>query len=114
MSAWKDATTPVTSVTAPTAHAIHSAALNRLVKRNATTAGMTRRAEHHEDTGHRHRERDDDPEKRVEEKIPRARPGRVVFSQGHRQEGLPKDEIDHADNRVGQGHPDDLWPGDPD
>jgi hypothetical protein len=41
MSAWKDATTPVTSVTVPTAHAIHSAALNRLVKRNATTAGMT-------------------------------------------------------------------------
>ena len=36
-----DATTPVTSVAAPTAHAIHRATLNRLVNRNATTPGMT-------------------------------------------------------------------------
>ena len=41
MSEAKEATTPVTSVTIPTAHAIQSATRNRLVKRNATTAGMT-------------------------------------------------------------------------
>ena len=41
MSEAKDATTPVTSVTVPTAHAIPRATRNRLVKRNATTAGMT-------------------------------------------------------------------------
>ncbi len=44
MSTWKDATTPVTSVTVPTAHAIQSAALNaRIQAAKAVAKRSTRR-----------------------------------------------------------------------
>ena len=60
--------------------------------------------EHHEDPGDRHRERDDDSEECIEEKKSHPRgPWRVGFSEGYRKEGLPKDEVDHAEEGVDHG-----------